>query len=114
MRAAFVTANRRLDLTPNQGLSWPVRLRSSPHNDIGFVGKDLALLLPRRREAIGQTTEIVVIASVGLMMFGPARIPEFAKQCGKAVSLFKNGMREALDEELAEPVKATKRRAKAR
>jgi sec-independent protein translocase protein TatA len=60
------------------------------------------------------TTEIIVIAGVGLMMFGPARIPEFAKQCGKAVSLFKNGMREALDDEPAEPAKASKKRAGAR
>ncbi|HXT01051.1 MAG TPA: twin-arginine translocase TatA/TatE family subunit [Elusimicrobiota bacterium] len=60
------------------------------------------------------TTEIVVIASVGLMMFGPARIPEFAKQCGKAVSLFKNGMREALDEEAETPKRERKRRERAR
>ena len=61
------------------------------------------------------TTEIIVIAGVGLMMFGPTRIPEFAKQCGKAVSLFKNGMREALDEEpvaAAVPAKAPKRKAR--
>jgi TatA/E family protein of Tat protein translocase len=60
------------------------------------------------------TTEIIVIAGVGLMMFGPARIPEFAKQCGKAVSLFKNGMREALDDEPATPEKPPKRRERAR
>jgi sec-independent protein translocase protein TatA len=60
------------------------------------------------------TTEIVVIAGVGLIMFGPARIPEFAKQCGKAVSLFKNGMREALDEEPTAPAKTPKKRAGAR
>jgi sec-independent protein translocase protein TatA len=63
------------------------------------------------------TTEIIVIAGVGLMMFGPARIPEFAKQCGKAVSLFKNGMREALDDEpveALEAVKAPKRKGRAR
>ena len=57
----LLTANRRLDLTPNQGLSLPVRLRSSPHNDIGLVGEGLPLLLPRRGEAIGQATEIVII-----------------------------------------------------
>src|SRR5271166_5714823 len=63
-QAAFVTANRRLDLTPNQGQSLPVRLRGSPHNDIGLVSEGLPLLLPRRGEAIGQTTEIVIIAQV--------------------------------------------------
>ena len=56
-----MTANRRLDLTPNQGLSLPVRLRGSRHNDIGLVSEGLPLLLPRRGEAIGQTTEIVII-----------------------------------------------------
>ena len=60
------------------------------------------------------TTEIIVIASVGLMIFGPARIPEFAKQCGKAVSLFKNGMREVLDEEPETVKKSPKRRERAR
>ena len=60
------------------------------------------------------TTEIIVIASVGLMMFGPARIPEFAKQCGKAVSLFKYGMREALDEEPEIAKKSPKGRQRAR
>jgi|SRR6202035_2243196 hypothetical protein len=52
-----------LDLTPNHGLSLPIWLRSSPHNDIGLVGKGLALL-PRRGEAIGQTTEIIIIVQV--------------------------------------------------
>jgi TatA/E family protein of Tat protein translocase len=60
------------------------------------------------------TTEIVVIAGVGLLMFGPARIPEFAKQCGRAVSQFKNGLREAFDDEPDEPVKAPKKRSSAR
>jgi len=39
-------------------------LRSSLHNDIGLVGKSLPLLLPRKGEAIGQTTEIVIIVQV--------------------------------------------------
>ncbi len=56
--------DRRLDLTPNHGLSLPVRLRGSPHNEIGLVGESLALLLPRRGEAIGQTTEIVIVVQV--------------------------------------------------
>jgi TatA/E family protein of Tat protein translocase len=66
------------------------------------------------------TTEIMVIAGVGLVMFGPARIPEFAKQCGRAVSLFKSGLREAIDEEPAAapatnvPAKAPARRKAAR
>ena len=56
--------DRRLDLTPNHGLLLPVRLRGSPHNEIGLVGEGLALLLPRRGEAIGQTTEIVIVVQV--------------------------------------------------
>lgn len=60
------------------------------------------------------TTEIVVIAGVGLMMFGPGRIPEFAKQCGRAVSQFKHGLRDALEEEEPPAVKAPKRRERER
>ena len=60
-RCERLIGNWRLDLTPNQGLSLPVRLRSSPHNGIGLVGEGLPLLLPRRGEAIGQATEIVII-----------------------------------------------------
>ena len=62
--APFVTANPELHFTPNPALSLPVRLRSSPHNDIGLVGDGLPLTLPRRGEAIGQTTEIVIIVQV--------------------------------------------------
>jgi len=61
MRAAFVTADRDLDLTPNQGLSLPVRLRSSRHNDVALVGEGLPLLLTERGKTIGQTIEIVII-----------------------------------------------------
>jgi hypothetical protein len=56
--------DRRLDLTPNHGLSLPARLRGSRHNDIGLVSEGLPLLLPQRAEAIGQTTEIVIIVEV--------------------------------------------------
>jgi hypothetical protein len=56
--------DRRLDPTPNHGLLLPIRLQSSPHNDIGLVGQGSALLLPRRGEAIGQITEIVIIVQV--------------------------------------------------
>jgi hypothetical protein len=64
MRAAFVTANRRLDLTSNPALSLPVRLRSYWHRTIGLVAECLPLLLPRRGETIGQATEIVAIVQV--------------------------------------------------
>jgi sec-independent protein translocase protein TatA len=45
------------------------------------------------------TTEIVVIAVVALILFGPNKIPEFAKQCGRAVNMFKKGLKEGLDDE---------------
>jgi TatA/E family protein of Tat protein translocase len=45
--------------------------------------------------------EIVVIAVVALVLFGPNKIPEFARSCGKAVSLFKKGLTEGLEEEPA-------------
>ena len=45
------------------------------------------------------TTEIIVIAVVALVLFGPTRIPEFAKQCGRAVNMFKKGLKEGLEDE---------------
>ncbi|MBI3551037.1 MAG: twin-arginine translocase TatA/TatE family subunit [Elusimicrobia bacterium] len=45
--------------------------------------------------------ELVVILVVGLILFGPNKIPEFARQCGRAVNMFKQGLREGLDEEPA-------------
>lgn len=43
--------------------------------------------------------EILVILVVGLILFGPNKIPEFAKQCGRAVNMFKQGLREGLEED---------------
>ena len=43
--------------------------------------------------------ELLVILVVGLILFGPNKIPEFARQCGRAVNMFKQGLREGLDEE---------------
>lgn len=42
--------------------------------------------------------EILVIGVVALVLFGPNKLPEFARQCGRAVSLFKEGLRAGLDE----------------
>jgi sec-independent protein translocase protein TatA len=44
-------------------------------------------------------TEILVILVVGLLLFGPNKIPEFARQCGRAVNMFKKGLKEGLEEE---------------
>lgn len=43
--------------------------------------------------------EILVILVVGLIIFGPSKIPEFARQCGRAVNMFKQGLREGLEGE---------------
>ncbi len=43
--------------------------------------------------------EILVILVVGLILFGPNKIPEFAKQCGRAVNMFKQGLKEGLEED---------------
>lgn len=45
------------------------------------------------------TTEIIIIAVVALILFGPNKIPEFAKQCGRAVNMFKKGMKDGLEDE---------------
>lgn len=47
------------------------------------------------------TSEIVVIAVVALILFGPSKIPEFARQLGRAVNMFKKGMKEGLEEDEA-------------
>ena len=49
--------------------------------------------------------EILIILVVGLVLFGPNKIPEFARQCGKAVNMFKKGLREGMD--IDEEVKKT-------
>jgi sec-independent protein translocase protein TatA len=45
------------------------------------------------------TTEIIIIAVVALILFGPSKIPEFAKQCGRAVNMFKKGLKDGLEDE---------------
>ena len=42
--------------------------------------------------------EILVILVVGLILFGPNKIPEFARQCGRAVNMFKQCLREGFEE----------------
>ena len=43
--------------------------------------------------------ELLVIIVVGLILFGPNKIPEFARQCGRAVNMFKKGLSEGLEED---------------
>lgn len=47
------------------------------------------------------TTEIVIIAVVALILFGPSKIPEFAKQCGRAMNMFKKGLKEGIEDDEA-------------
>jgi len=43
--------------------------------------------------------ELLLIVLVALLLFGPNKIPELARACGRAISQFKRGMREGLDGE---------------
>ena len=43
--------------------------------------------------------ELLLIILVALLLFGPNKIPELARACGRAISQFKHGMREGLEEE---------------
>lgn len=43
--------------------------------------------------------ELLVILAVGLIIFGPNKIPEFARQCGRAVNAFKKGLKDGLENE---------------
>lgn len=43
--------------------------------------------------------EMVVILVIGLVLFGPNKIPEFARSLGRAVNMFKVGLREGLEEQ---------------
>lgn len=42
--------------------------------------------------------EMLVILVVGLVLFGPNKIPEFARSLGRAVNAFKGGLREGVEE----------------
>jgi sec-independent protein translocase protein TatA len=44
------------------------------------------------------TSELIVIAVVALILFGPSKIPEFARSLGRAVSQFKKGLKDGIDE----------------
>lgn len=47
--------------------------------------------------------ELLLIVVVGLLLFGPNKIPELARSCGRAVNMFKKGMREGLEEDPKNP-----------
>jgi len=51
------------------------------------------------------STEIILIVAVLFLLFGATRLPQLAKSLGQTRKAFKEGMREAEDEELAETEK---------
>lgn len=48
------------------------------------------------------TTEILLIVAVLFLLFGASRLPQLAKSLGQSRKAFKEGMREAEEEERAE------------
>ena len=48
------------------------------------------------------TTEIILIVAVLFLLFGASRLPQLAKSFGQTRKAFKDGMREAEDEERIE------------
>ena len=48
------------------------------------------------------TTEIILIVAVLFLLFGASRLPQLAKSFGATRKAFKDGMREAEEEEVAE------------
>ncbi len=42
--------------------------------------------------------ELLLILVVALLVFGPSKIPELARSLGRAVNMFKSGLKEGLDE----------------
>ncbi len=51
------------------------------------------------------TTEILLIVAVLFLLFGATRLPQLAKSLGATRKAFKDGMREAEDEEKSEQEK---------
>ena len=48
------------------------------------------------------TTEIILVVAVLFLLFGASRLPQLAKSLGQSRKMFKEGMREAEEEERAE------------
>jgi sec-independent protein translocase protein TatA len=51
------------------------------------------------------TTEIILIVAVLFLLFGATRLPQLAKSLGQSRKAFKDGMREAEEDEKAEQQK---------
>jgi sec-independent protein translocase protein TatA len=57
------------------------------------------------------TTEIILIVAVLFLLFGATRLPQLAKSLGQSRKAFKEGMREAEEEEAVEQAKISSRPA---
>lgn len=51
------------------------------------------------------TTEIILVVAVLFLLFGASRLPQLAKSLGQSRKAFKEGMREAEEEEATERAK---------
>lgn len=51
------------------------------------------------------TTEIILVVAVLFLLFGATRLPQLAKSLGQSRKAFKEGMREAEEDERSEQVK---------
>jgi sec-independent protein translocase protein TatA len=58
------------------------------------------------------TTEIILIVAVLFLLFGASKLPQLAKSLGQSRKAFKEGMREAEEEETAERQKLSSSPAK--
>jgi sec-independent protein translocase protein TatA len=56
------------------------------------------------------TTEILLIVAVLFLLFGASRLPQLAKSLGQSRKAFKEGMREAEEEDEAERARIAARR----
>lgn len=57
------------------------------------------------------TTEIILVVAVLFLLFGASRLPQLAKSLGQSRKAFKEGMREAEEEEAVEREKLTSKAA---
>jgi len=53
------------------------------------------------------TTEIILVIAVLFLLFGASRLPQLAKSLGQSRKAFKEGMREAEEEEAAQLASST-------
>jgi sec-independent protein translocase protein TatA len=56
------------------------------------------------------TTEIILIVAVLFLLFGASRLPQLAKSLGQSRKAFKEGMREAEEEEAEERARLAAKR----